>query len=69
VLRREVERFESLDRLRVERAAHVGVDEIVFRDPQPPCDLVARDAQLVEALRLVVGQESQQVANEVAGVN
>jgi hypothetical protein len=63
--RREIERFEPLRRFSTERAARVGVDEVVFHGAQPQRELVVGDAQLVEPRGLLIRKKPQQVANQL----
>jgi len=62
---REVVRLEAFPSLRVQGAAHVAVDEVVFDDAEARCELIVGNAGLVEVLGLLVGEKPQYVANEL----
>ena len=64
-LRREIERFKPLQPFGGEEAAHVGVDEVVLHDAEPPRHLFVGDAQLVEALAILLRKEPQEVVYEL----
>jgi hypothetical protein len=65
---REIRRFETRSRARVQCVAHIGVDEIVFNPLQPRREHIVGDARLVEALGGILWQKPQHVLDELVVV-
>ncbi len=56
--------FESPKSLPGKLAAHVGVHQVILGRGQAPGDLVVRYAQLIETLRLRIGQRTEEVLDQ-----
>ena len=52
--------------MRLERAAHISVNQIVFSIPQLRRHFIVDDARLVQALRIVWRQEAKQEVDQLA---
>jgi len=62
---RQIPRFERHEHVSVERVGHIGIDEIVFDDPQPERDVVIHHTGLVEPLDVLIRELPQQVTQKL----